>query len=251
MEVKKLQVDHINENTIRVRINREELAQRGLKVLDLLGNRARIEHFFYSILREVDTHHDFGHGTPVSFQVMPNNGGLDLLISKVKHPTPNQYAQMRANRMTTTQHPDNVEPKKQGFFDLNPADDAKTEMDPALVKKNSFISNAAKNAYWRFQTAHAYCFDDLGVVVELADSLRVRDLASSLYYLQGEYFLKLVFLDENYAELKPRDAWAIANEAGIQINLRQMKSVEQRGKCLFARDALASLRYYFKDKNQD
>ena len=34
-----MQVDHINKNTIRVRIDKEELARRGLKVLDLLGDK--------------------------------------------------------------------------------------------------------------------------------------------------------------------------------------------------------------------
>ena len=41
-----MQVDHINENTIRVRIDKEELARRGLKVLDLLGDKEKIQQFF-------------------------------------------------------------------------------------------------------------------------------------------------------------------------------------------------------------
>lgn len=40
-----MQVDHINENTIRVRINKDELAHRGLKVLDLLGDKEKIDLF--------------------------------------------------------------------------------------------------------------------------------------------------------------------------------------------------------------
>ena len=75
-----MQVDHINENTIRVRIDKEELARRGLKVLDLLGDKDKIQQFFYSILAEVDTDHTFNKGVPVTFQVMPNNVGLDLMI---------------------------------------------------------------------------------------------------------------------------------------------------------------------------
>ena len=41
-----MQVDHINKNTIRVRIDKEELARRGLKVLDLLGDKDKIQKFF-------------------------------------------------------------------------------------------------------------------------------------------------------------------------------------------------------------
>lgn len=57
-----MQVDHINKNTIRVRIDKEELARRGLKVLDLLGDKDKIQQFFYSILAEVDTDHTFTKG---------------------------------------------------------------------------------------------------------------------------------------------------------------------------------------------
>ena len=57
-----MQVDHINKNTIRVRIDKEELARRGLKVLDLLGDKDKIQQFFYSIIAEVDTDHTFTKG---------------------------------------------------------------------------------------------------------------------------------------------------------------------------------------------
>ncbi|MCT7824013.1 MAG: adaptor protein MecA, partial [Lactobacillus crispatus] len=72
-----MQVDHIDKNTIRVRIDKAELARRGMGMLDLLGNRQKIQDFFYKILDEVDEDHEFANGDPVSFQVMPNNGGLD------------------------------------------------------------------------------------------------------------------------------------------------------------------------------
>lgn len=38
-----MQVDHIDKNTIRVRIDKAELARRGMGMLDLLGNRQRFK----------------------------------------------------------------------------------------------------------------------------------------------------------------------------------------------------------------
>ncbi|GFP01860.1 hypothetical protein LHEW6_16930 [Lactobacillus helveticus] len=60
--------------------------------------------------------------------------------------------------------------------------------------------------------------------------------------------MKLAFLDENYAELKPADTWAIANEYGIKIDDEEMKTVKEIGKCLLNRDALEYIRYYFVQK---
>lgn len=248
-----MQVDHINENTIRVRIDKEELARRGLKVLDLLGDKDKIQQFFYSILSEVDTDHTFTKGVPVTFQVMPNNGGLDLMITKVKPEDANNLRKMMGNMDDNNEtQPQQETDARRSFFDLDPKDDINTEVDPSAQEKQeaTSTSNDANNEYWKFQKRHAYRFTELGNVIELADSLRVRDLASSLYYQGGQYFLELAFLNEDYAELKPADAWVIANEYGIKITDEEMKTVKETGKCLLNQDALGHIRYYFLSKTR-
>ncbi|MCO0807719.1 MAG: adaptor protein MecA [Lactobacillus helveticus] len=245
-----MQVDHINENTIRVRINKDELAHRGLKVLDLLGDKEKIQQFFYSILSEVDTDHTFTQGVPVTFQVMPNNGGLDLMITKIKPDDADNLRQMIEPMNSDTNQTQAEPDSRRSFFDLDPKDDVNTELDPIKEEQleSSNQDNAANTQYLKFQNHHSYSFDKLGNIVELADSLKVSDLASSLYYLRGKYYLKLAFLDENYAELKPADTWAIANEYGIKIDDEEMKTVKETGKCLLNRDALEYIRYYFLQK---
>lgn len=249
-----MQVEHINANTIRVRIDKEELAERGLKVLDLLGSKDKIQKFFYSILAEVDTDHTFAQNTPVSFQIMPNNEGLDLLISKanVANNNPNDSQSDLERLLNASQDNANSKPEqRRSFFDLNPDDDAKTDFNPLWAENdNNFASADARNDYWKFQTEHCYRFEDLGQVVALADSLRVEDLASSLYYLKGQYYLKLAFLNADYRELEPVDAWAIANEYGFKIDDKEWQSVQDIGDCIIPRDALGHLRHYFKLEKQ-
>ncbi|MBA1394732.1 hypothetical protein EQ500_12805, partial [Lactobacillus sp. XV13L] len=97
----------------------------------------------------------------------------------------------------------------------------------------------------KFQKEQAYCFDDIDRVTELADSLRVSDLSSSLYFERGKFYLDLDFQDENYVELKPDDAWAIATEYGLKVKRSEMARVKTTGKCLIAHDALEQLRNYF------
>ena len=239
-----MQVNHIDENTIRVRINKEELAQRGLKVLDLLGDKNKIQHFFYSILDEVDTDHTFTKNAPVTFQVMPNNGGLDLLITKV---TANNKRNDLSQLMNPSKQKSEKDDPRRSFFDLNPADDVNAEMDPKDTKTNAFASKQSEKSFWKFQKGQSYYLDDLDALTELADNLRVSDLASSLYYERGKYFLELAFMNDDFAEMKPADAWAIANEYGIKIDQSAMNQVKQTGKCLLANDALGRLRYYFSN----
>lgn len=245
-----MQVDHINENTIRVRINRDELARRGLRVLDLLGDKEKIQKFFYSILSEVDTDHTFTKGVPVTFQVMPNNGGLDLMITKVKPNEANDLRQMMSglgdDDNQTQEEPDS----RRSFFDLDSNDDLNTDNTGENQKPDVNVENDSNSEYWKFQKRHAYSFNELGYLIELADNLKVSDLASSLYYQRGKYYLELAFLDEDYAELKPADAWAIANEYGIKIDKEEMNTVKETGKCLLNQDALGHIRYYFLEKQK-
>ena len=77
-----MEMERINDNTIRVSIGNEDLAERGITFLDLLGNQKQIESFFYSILEEVDVDEQFQETDSVTFQVLPNQDGLELFISK-------------------------------------------------------------------------------------------------------------------------------------------------------------------------
>lgn len=77
-----MEVERINENTIRVSIRKEDLAARGIMMIDLLENQGQIEEFFHSILEEVDIEHQFKDTDSVTFQVLPNKNGLELYISK-------------------------------------------------------------------------------------------------------------------------------------------------------------------------
>lgn len=222
-----MQVDHIDANTIRVKISKEELAKRGVRVLDMLSDRSKIQNFFYSILSEVDTDHSFSQNAPVSFQVMPNNGGLDLLITKVRTNNMGQLKRIFGKQQTVNASAAQ-QPGQKGFADLQP----QTSDRAQLFKQQ------------------AYAFSDLSNLIELADNLRVTDLASSLYYRNQTYYLELSFLNNAYQELKPRDAWTIANEFGLRVPAQKMKIVKETGRCLFRQSALENIRSYFIKKNR-
>ena len=79
-----MEMERINEDTIRVVIGNDDLNERGIRVLDLLGNHKQIESFFYSILEEVDVDHQFQDNDAVTFQVLPNK---IRLLKQLSHPT--------------------------------------------------------------------------------------------------------------------------------------------------------------------
>lgn len=226
-----MHIERINDNTIRVSLDADELAQRGVEVLNLLGDREQVQEFFYSILAEVDVDHEFmNETTPVTFQVMPNHGGLELLISKRLDGNFSEqdfFSQMLASHQ-----------------DYEYQDDDSGDLENDQLTTNDLTSDIL--GIPRDANKVMFAFDDLNDLIGLAESLKASDLASALYTFKGRYFIELSFLDDRYDELTPADAWAIAGEYGTPIPIDQVTAMKQDLKVLIERDALASLRYYFK-----
>ena len=194
-----MEVHRISENTIRVTMDADELKERGITMLDLLGNKSQIQHFFYQILSEVDTDHTFAKGDPVTFQVMPSSSGLELLISKV--PDSDDDSSNNPN--------DQLRDLLKGLG-AGDDDQRKTEINDDREKLVS-------------DNRRVFKLDSIDLVAALADALKVEGLASSLYTYHHEYYLDLAYLDDNYVELKPEDTWVIANEYGNGMTEKQFQ----------------------------
>ena len=217
-----MQVHRINENTIQVNIDAAELKERGITMLDLLGNKSQIQSFFYQILNEVDGDHTFAKDDPVTFQVMPSSSGLELLISKVG-----------ANQDSNDANDDQLKQLLDGLGDLGEKSDTRKTLISDQTSQSSKVNR------------QVYVLDNIDMVAGLADALKVEGLASSLYTYLHQYYLDLAFLDDNYIEMKPADAWAIANEFGNNISLKKFQKIKIKAKQLIEEDALGNLRQYF------
>ena len=77
-----MEMERINDNTILVRIENEDLQERGTSVPELLANPIDREEFFHSILVEMDVMDQFEDSEGMSFQIMPNPEGIELYVTK-------------------------------------------------------------------------------------------------------------------------------------------------------------------------
>lgn len=227
-----MEMEHINKNTIRVLINNDDLDARGVTILDLLGDHKQIEDFFYSILKEVDTEHEFQNNDSVTFQVMPTNDGLELFISKSdpnasdeeRVSNTEQIAQfikqslMNKDQVATSDAPE-------------PAADAPTQ--------NGRSSEPHQASRWKVVAFHS--FEDL---IDFARIAEDKDLVSELYKYNDQYYLALQYFQpiENDALIK--DNLALAYEYGNPTAITPLV-LGEHGKKLMAVSALHTIRHYF------
>ena len=214
-----MEVEHVNENMIRVFLANHDLEERGVDVLDLLGNRKQIESFFYSILEEVDTDHKFSKDQAVTFQVMPNTKGLELLITRI---------------------PSEMDDKTTDF-NLLDEDSAKTEVEAKATEDttDSATSSIAK------QQVILVSFDQFEDFVDLSRNLVLEAGQSDLYQYQGRFYLKLTLFVDELRNLNVDDIQAIAAEYG-NLETQAPETIAEFGQEVMSQTALELARYYFR-----
>lgn len=215
-----MEMEHINENTIRVLIGTEDLAARGITFLDLLGNHKEIENFFYSILEEVDVEEEFQGSESVTFQVLPKGDGLELFISKnmmIDDANFEEYADMNAEEV--------------GEF----------------IRKQMLQDFDEEPEELEFDGAREMIFEmnDIEEMIQLAHSVYLRSAVTNLYSVQNKYYLHVVFLMDELTDGE------VANEKAQLLEYAQLSSVTpetlvEYGNCLMERTALELTRFYFK-----
>lgn len=214
-----MEVEHVNENMIRVFLANHDLEERGVDVLDLLGNRKQIESFFYSILEEVDTDHKFSKDQAVTFQVMPNTKGLELLITKI---------------------PSEMDDKTTDF-NLLDEDSAKTEVEAKATEDTTDSATSSTSK----QQVILVSFDQFEDFVDLSRNLVLEAGQSDLYQYQGRFYLKLTLFVDELRNLNVDDIQAIAAEYG-NLETQAPETIAEFGQEVMSQTALELARYYFR-----
>ncbi|MBP1047725.1 adaptor protein MecA [Enterococcus sp. BWM-S5] len=215
-----MEMEHINENTIRVLIGNEDLADRGITFLDLLGNHKEVENFFYSILEEVDIEDEFQGSEAVTFQVLPKSDGLELFISKNA----------------------SVEdvPNISSFNDLS-SDEAS-----AMIRKQleANYTDETKDLIDDSIRSYVLELDSFESMVQLANEIYVKSMLANLYKYKDKYFLQVMFFLDEVSVNEIENEWSRLLEFG-QASSVTPEVLNEYGICIMERNAIELTRYYF------
>jgi len=242
-----MEMERINEDTIRVLIGNDDLNERGIRVLDLLGNHKQIESFFYSILEEVDVDHQFQDNDAVTFQVLPNRNGLELFISK--------NSENLQDTISKT-------PQSDQSSDQNMQDDVSDYLKRKLMQTDTDSNDQSQgvqhNQAKDTNDLDPYIedpdtptkefvlkFDSFEDVIALAQMFRPEGLASNLFKYRDHYYLELVFFVDQSSTGVIQDDVAVALEYAHQTKVTADVLLEH-GEKVMSNAALETVRHYFK-----
>lgn len=223
-------MERINEDTIRVEIDNSDLEERGIKFLDLLGNRKQIENFFYSILEEVDIDEQFHESDAITFQVLPKGNGLELFISK-EGPSADHLDLSDAENFSKDEITQYIQDRITS--DNQNLDTDMDEIDMYLGDP----SNQTKELVVEFED-----FEDL---ISLSKILYLNNAVSNVYYYNNRYYLEIVLFVDGAQIFNMERETALVLEFAKKTNVTS-GILEEYGKSIIERSALETLRYFFK-----
>lgn len=226
-----MEMERINENTIRVSIANEDLEERGISVLDLLGNQKEIENFFYSILEEVDIDNQFQENDSVTFQVLPNYDGLELFISKSNVIDPpadmNQYMSNQVDEFTDF--------LKNHMVSQDDDQDASVD----VLDENDLYADKPLSRDVVFRADN---FEDL---IELGNVLSIPHASTSIYKYLSTYFLAVTFFLEDVSKDQLKNDIAKLHEFVTKTPVTK-DILDEYGELVMEDNALNMLSFYFK-----
>lgn len=247
-----MEMERINDDTIRVFMNLDELNDRGIKMLDLIKDHKRVEDFFYSVLDEVDTKHTFVNEGPVTFQVMPSGTGLEIFISKGQPDQTQNTADSDDETQDTAATPNVTSqshaPKHRAAEDDQDGQIAHDSLEqffpegvedgrPDSGQPETFFGNQLK----RSVTLELKSFDDM---VALAQELYLNGGTSDLYKYQGKYYVVLTFERDLVDDFDAERQANLAHEYGDTTKV-DADVLSEYGEQLMDGSALEITRYYF------
>ncbi|MDF7627034.1 adaptor protein MecA [Leuconostocaceae bacterium ESL0723] len=191
-----MEMERINDHTIRVMIENEDLQDRGTSVRDLLSDHGKIESFFYNLLSEIDTEHDFVDNDKVSFQILPNRDGLELFISRVDGQS--QISDIIDNII------------QNGQADDEQIDEVSDTRRTALGETDSRQSTSTLLAPEKVKSV--YEIGDFEELIKVAKRFNQPVAETRLYQYKGTFYLSFDFVDGDFSEETQKDIEAVLNE---------------------------------------
>lgn len=236
-----MEIEYINEDTIRVRIKNTDLEDRGFTFLDLLGDQQQIEEFFYKILEEVDLDNQFKDSEAVTFQVMPNPTGLELLISK--------DSEVHENMIENVDFA-NFEDLflEQELEEIEKIEEIETHEKMREAKEEEILKGKENIEFESEEVTKEIVieFNNFEQIIQLAQTLKILDGFSSLYQLNEKYYIDFYLVREDFSFRSLEENIAIILEYGRKSRLTS-DVLSEHGDLLIEDDALDSIYYYFKE----
>ncbi|MDR0614590.1 MAG: adaptor protein MecA [Lactobacillales bacterium] len=232
-----MEMEHIDEYSIRILIRDEDLKQRGINLIQMMSSQKEAEKFFFSVIEEFKLYDKFKRTDQVAFHLIPSikfQNTIELIVScgEVKRmKTPLKFFEQL--KKSSSKISDNKRPLP---LDLNLSENTKLS---SLSTEELARENYIKHSHFVLELA------DFEAVIKMAQIIKLCEVPTDLFKMKQKYFFHVHFMMDKF-EFKE-----IENEKSkmLEFGKRSRLSIEilqEHAKPLIEQNALQTLKTHFK-----
>ncbi|GGA74069.1 adaptor protein MecA [Ornithinibacillus halotolerans] len=223
-----MEIERINENTVKFFISYVDIEDRGFEREEIWYNRERSEQLFWQMMDEVNYQEDFHVDGPLWIQVHALEKGLEIVVTKAQLSKNGDNLEFPIDEEgSTIDIP--VDEKVESFLEEKFGNSSDTDED--FIEENLWIIASFNDFEDVIQLSHHFQ-DDTGSVEE------------TLYYYNEKYYLYMEFSQETLDEHTQEDIISRVFEFGNDSNIT-IHVLEEYGKKIFDSNTFADIRKHF------
>ena len=242
-----MEVKQINDSTIKITIQLEDLEEHGMEIADFLVPQEKTEEFFYTILDELEMPESFLDSGMLSFRVTPKPDKLDVFVTRSKIdknlnfedlgnlPDMDELSQMSPDEFLKTLEKNIFEKSKDDLEAVKSLEAAEADQEASAdSSEEKEEENLDRYVYYILS------FTDLRSVVSFAKTVDYPIDLSELYKYDSAYYLTILVDLEEQPPLYP--AWLLAKMREFAEDTDITRSVlQEHGRLLLVTEAIQQL----------
>lgn len=223
-----MEMEHINDHTILIKIANQDLQDRGLSLTDLFSSPGQIESFFHEIIEEMQLEDQFTDTEALTFQVMPSMDGLEVYVIKNKS---------QGSDENSSSHDD---PVLQKVLDMIHQTMNRGKRKKSVVKESKNETPPVEPESIKLD--QTIVFADIEDFFMLANNYPLENEQTTLYQYHQNYFLHIVGEETDENEYENR--LAILLEYGARSAV-SVEVLSEYGQQVMSKDAIKVAKTFF------
>lgn len=221
----KVEIERINEHTVKFYISYVDIEERGFDREDIWYNREKGEELFWDMLEEIHDEDDFVPEGPLWIQIQALEKGLEITVTKAQISHDGQSLEL----------PIGNDKDQKGL----PINDRIQEFLDSQFAMRHFANHKSIDLY-----EYVLVYNNIEDVLALSSRNDVPELESKLFAFENKYFMHIRFSKDDYDEESIEDTLAIFLEYGDESGYT-LHRLEEYGKVVIDGDVFGTLRKYF------
>lgn len=222
-----MDMERLNESTIKFFITYKDIENRGFDREEIWYNRERGEELFFEMINEANDKENFELEGPLWIQVQALDRGLEIIVTRGQITDGNVKLEIPVSGEQV-----NI-PVDENIVDM---------LDENFVKNKQKVNDEEE-----FELLDLVIgFNDFEDVISLSHQMEVRGFKNALYHFEGNYYLHVMFTDE-FPEDEQDDILSQILEFGFESEIT-IHRIQEYGKTIIDDEALQDLRRMFEKR---